>query len=909
MIPTGRQLANTPQVPNNGSRIANKQALNTGNITFTRGSTVKRSKQPSVPAHQSAAQDNNVARQLFPSGTLSVGGNSLSSKENTGTEANIMRLRDGKRLDTTPVKKPRPTPVLPTSAGRRALPPFIIPSRSQKTGPQFELARSGGPGEQPSPAMLVSGDAVDWDAIRPPSTLVSAAMDTPAVMPNIQRNNIGGQVPASSGNNSVRSSLRQRLRQQQQQMGSLHEIVEEPSIIAGARSARKTGPRKPRQAATPRSRTYRQEGQSVEIEISPLNPSRYGMYKSASGSALSSVYQSLLSGFDSVCKSVGVDSDMILIPLLTALNFAVMRPVSAAAQWITKTPTRKFMALIVILTVTPWIFRSFNSLIFPSAVPSAYVESDEVRFAKVTRNVLAEEFEQLRDLDVMVVNLNKRLATVEDTMQVLADASNLIMDHSHSDSRNQGVHWANVLITMNNQIVTADNMVGEVHAKMDELKRLQGDADSEVSRYADTLSMVENNIAQLSDALSKLDGRVVAMAASVSTRSGSDGVDYDSIADKVLERVTALLAGPVDSTSNDQDDALLTKLQHIAVMRSQQSADITLSAAFQNQEEEIAQLVRKELSKVSDEMRQLEEQIKSQLPHHAQFNISDSSVERAMIEKLIQRSLDERQFTTSSRPDYALKSTGGKVIRYGGLTSKIYVDDDFQKARMQKKTSKGWRKLMNLLWPADKANVLPPANANPPEVTIDSNMQPGRCWSFSGDRGYLTILLSKAIKPSEISVYHLPKAMWDDQSFAPRAFEVWAISLRPEDRQSLESTYHRMANNKEFLDMVHDGFAATLKETYPDNAAVNNRKPGSNPAVRKSVRLVTGEYNIEPSDPSAQTFTVDQAVHDNNELIDVVQVRFKSNWGSNERTCVYRVSVHGQPATQTNNNTATTAAN
>ena len=69
-------------------------------------------------------------------------------------------------------------------------------------------------------------------------------------------------------------------------------------------------------------------------------------------------------------------------------------------------------------------------------------------------------------------------------------------------------------------------------------------------------------------------------------------------------------------------------------------------------------------------------------------------------------------------PNYASRSVGARILRYGGLTSKIYIDKYGYASRqtVPRTGVLGW--VQNLLLPAARLPS-PPPTANPPEVVID----------------------------------------------------------------------------------------------------------------------------------------------------------------------------------------------
>ncbi|KAJ0887114.1 putative Galactose-binding-like domain superfamily, SUN domain-containing protein [Helianthus annuus] len=121
--------------------------------------------------------------------------------------------------------------------------------------------------------------------------------------------------------------------------------------------------------------------------------------------------------------------------------------------------------------------------------------------------------------------------------------------------------------------------------------------------------------------------------------------------------------------------------------------------------------------------------------------------------------------------------------------------------------------------------------------------QPGECFPFKGDNGFVEIKLRSAVVPEAITLEHVSKSVAFDRSTAPKDCKVWGWSRNEENTQ------------KEHL-------------------------------------LTEFTYDLEKS--SLQTFDVLLDTEGTNPIIiDTVRLQFMSNHGSPTHTCIYRVRVHG----------------
>ncbi|XP_075285043.1 SUN domain-containing protein 2 [Opisthocomus hoazin] len=129
-----------------------------------------------------------------------------------------------------------------------------------------------------------------------------------------------------------------------------------------------------------------------------------------------------------------------------------------------------------------------------------------------------------------------------------------------------------------------------------------------------------------------------------------------------------------------------------------------------------------------------------------------------------------------------------------------------------------------------------------PRVILQPDVNPGNCWAFRGSQGFAVIHLSSIIRPTAVTLEHIPKALSPQGTIpsAPKDFTVYGLQEEGEEEGLLlgQFTYN------------HDG--DPIQTFYLEGDAV-------------------GTYQL-------------------------VELRVLSNWGHPEYTCVYRFRVHGEPA-------------
>ncbi|NXK07232.1 SUN2 protein, partial [Herpetotheres cachinnans] len=129
-----------------------------------------------------------------------------------------------------------------------------------------------------------------------------------------------------------------------------------------------------------------------------------------------------------------------------------------------------------------------------------------------------------------------------------------------------------------------------------------------------------------------------------------------------------------------------------------------------------------------------------------------------------------------------------------------------------------------------------------PRVILQPDVNPGNCWAFRGSQGFAVIRLSSIIRPTAVTLEHIPKALSPQGTIpsAPKDFAVYGLKEEGEDEGLLlgQFTYN------------HDG--DPIQTFYLEGDAVST-------------------YQL-------------------------VELRVLSNWGHPKYTCIYRFRVHGEPA-------------
>lgn len=248
---------------------------------------------------------------------------------------------------------------------------------------------------------------------------------------------------------------------------------------------------------------------------------------------------------------------------------------------------------------------------------------------------------------------------------------------------------------------------------------------------------------------------------------------------------------------------------------------------------------------------------------------SDGQNVTQVIASLVDSALLRYSKDVLARPDYAMYTSGGRVLR--SLTSKSYEPYRLGKVRS------------TVAWITGAA--VP--QSRPPVTALHPDTSPGSCWPFAGPHGQLGIQLSRRVVPTDITLEHISPdvALDGDVSSAPKDFEVWGI-VDDSAQVARVATYRQ--------EQLQAKRAARAAGTAIED---DLSAPASVPESAKHILLASGAYDPSAASP-VQTFPVTAAARELAIPIQVVVVKILSNHGESAYTCLYRVRVSGSTPAQ-----------
>ncbi|CAM5083660.1 unnamed protein product [Eretmochelys imbricata] len=234
-------------------------------------------------------------------------------------------------------------------------------------------------------------------------------------------------------------------------------------------------------------------------------------------------------------------------------------------------------------------------------------------------------------------------------------------------------------------------------------------------------------------------------------------------------------------------------------------------------QDQLRELERKILARVSEDQRMSARDAKASIGVALQQE-GVTGVTEEQVHLIVNQALKRYSEDRTGMVDYALESGGASVI--STRCSETY------------ETKTALISLFGIpLW----------YHSQSPRVILQPDVNPGNCWAFRGSQGFAVIRLSSHIRPTAVTLEHVPKALLplDTIPSAPKDFAVFGLD---EEGQQ-------------------EG-------------------------------IVLGQFTYNQDGDPIQTFHLEG---EDVGTFQVVELRILSNWGHPEYTCIYRFRVHGEP--------------
>lgn len=133
----------------------------------------------------------------------------------------------------------------------------------------------------------------------------------------------------------------------------------------------------------------------------------------------------------------------------------------------------------------------------------------------------------------------------------------------------------------------------------------------------------------------------------------------------------------------------------------------------------------------------------------------------------------------------------------------------------------------------------------PPDMILQPDVHPGKCWAFPGSQGHILIKLARKIIPTAVTMEHISEKVSPSGniSSAPKEFSVYGVMKKCEGEE-----------------------------------------------------IFLGQFMYNKTETTIQTFELQNEA---SESLLCVKLQILSNWGHPKYTCLYRFRVHGIPSDHT----------
>ena len=159
----------------------------------------------------------------------------------------------------------------------------------------------------------------------------------------------------------------------------------------------------------------------------------------------------------------------------------------------------------------------------------------------------------------------------------------------------------------------------------------------------------------------------------------------------------------------------------------------------------------------------------------------------------------------------------------------------------------------------------------PPQAVLDPWLDLEHCWctSSQGTDARITILPATVVFPTELTVEFAPAGAVPDFTMAPRRMQLWGRVID-------QSAYGRLSS-------VAQGIFDWEQSKTPYNP--------------RGGWVPLSEIEYDPRRANyVQNFPLALDMEGYGARVDAISLRFMDNWGDKERTCVYRLRLHGKEA-------------
>ncbi|KAM6291507.1 SUN domain-containing protein 2 isoform 2-T2 [Porphyrio hochstetteri] len=389
------------------------------------------------------------------------------------------------------------------------------------------------------------------------------------------------------------------------------------------------------------------------------------------------------------------------------------------------------------------------------------------------------------------------------------------------------------ILTMLEGLVSRRDAGLKEHLRTDMMSHLQGELDAFRAQVQRDL---DGHLGKMAQASQEMETRLLELRAEwqSSVQEGLRGSFQREVGK--LEQEVAALRRELTSLKSDQEvmgkhvEGMLEQLKAVrADVEAQFPAWVSLFLSQSRQDGAAGLVLQRE--DLQAELQALERKILAKVLEDQRLSVRDAQggirvalqqggnagVTEEQVHLIVGQALKRYSEDRVGMVDYALESAGASVINT--RCSETY------------ETRTALLSLFGIpLW----------YHSQSPRVILQPDVNPGNCWAFRGSQGFAVIRLSGVIRPTAVTLEHIPKALSPQGTIpsAPKDFAVYGLKEEGEEEG-----------------------------------------------------LLLGQFTYNHDGDPIQTFYLEG---DSVSTYQLVELRVLSNWGHPEYTCIYRFRVHGE---------------
>lgn len=347
--------------------------------------------------------------------------------------------------------------------------------------------------------------------------------------------------------------------------------------------------------------------------------------------------------------------------------------------------------------------------------------------------------------------------------------------------------------------------VRQVYGKID------ADFASENIEDAATLAATRRELVDL------IDARTKQAASEWSTRldalpkpQQAKEVDEAGLERRIADRLKK------DTDQSDRLEALQARIEALqAELQATKALATQAEKSAQSAEEAILAKPTPVVKDYSSDLSSLEQQIAS-LRAELGRAPSAAPVDVGVINSEISKALERYSADRTSLVDYALRSSGGRILAHSP-SHQVQLEGHW------------------LLSAVKKCFM----TVRKPEELLNDNMAVGSCWPMAGHDGYVAVGLRERIVPTSVSLQHIAREIAPDYTTTPKEFTVWGLD-------EAEFTNLRQHSNADPIGTQLGRFTYSSNSTQLQTFQLTH----PNPAEPRQYSIITVGFQSNYGNPS-----------------------------------------------------------